>query len=45
MGHAYVSAGEAPCRMLLICAPGEPLGLVEGAGDHGALFKQAHPGE
>jgi len=45
MGHAYVSAGEAPCRMLLICAPGEPLGLVEGAGDHGALFKRAHPGE
>lgn len=31
MGHAYVSAGEQPCRLLLICAPGEPLRLVEGA--------------
>jgi transcriptional regulator with XRE-family HTH domain len=32
MGHAYLSAGEGPCRLLLICAPGEPIGLVEGAG-------------
>jgi len=31
MGHAYISAGDGPCRLLLICAPGEPLGPVEGA--------------
>jgi transcriptional regulator with XRE-family HTH domain len=30
MGHAYLSAGDGPCRLLLICAPGEPIGLVEG---------------
>lgn len=32
MAHAYLSAGEGSCRLLLICAPGEPLGLVEGPG-------------
>jgi len=32
MGHAYVSAGEGPCRLLLICAPGQPLDLVEAPG-------------
>lgn len=31
MGHAYISAGDGPCRLLLICAPGAPMGLVEGA--------------
>jgi len=36
MGHAYISAGEGACRLLLICAPGEPLGLVEGANQDGA---------
>lgn len=30
MGHAYVSAGDAPCRILMICAPGEAIGLIEG---------------
>lgn len=35
MGHAYISAGEGACRLLLICAPGEPLGLVEGADQGG----------
>lgn len=30
MGHAYVAAGEAPCRILMICAPAEAIGLIEG---------------
>lgn len=29
MEHAYVSVGDGPCRLLLICAPGEPLRFLE----------------
>jgi transcriptional regulator with XRE-family HTH domain len=29
MEHAYISVGEGPCRLLLICAPGEPLRFLE----------------
>lgn len=30
MEHAYISVGKDPCRLLLICAPGEPLRFLEG---------------
>lgn len=32
MGHAYISAGEGACRLLLVCVPGEPLDMVEAPG-------------